>query len=552
MPPARPASRLAEPSDAARAPAAGRDALDRLTPFGWSGGLAAIFAGLALSFALFGYGVAYWRNADMDFMVVYNALLLNDGKPQEFFDHPAYWTILSAKFWFQALHAAGLLDTWTLAAIPRGSDLVAYDAAMTQAIRAGRVLALLTAGGVIAIFAVLARRLFADWRVALLATFAFAYSGGVAVHMRILRTEMIAAALCIFALMILMLAARRGSGLRPLWIGLAAALCMLGIENKVHAVLLAVTLPALAIAFGAPAGASTSFWRSGRAAWLAVAGCAIVAAFALALAWPLLTTGFDPAGARAAGLTPVLFGTFGAYQVGIGLWIVACAGVHAAVWRISPAETLATLAAIVAGLALALLPFWILYDPRNLAVALNPLERLLVFAAMEDAGQTRGGLAASIGVVLGHVKDALLRFTFVLHSSPRPTVFLTWLIFPGIVVLALRGERLAAARATLLMLAAIAIDAAGIRRGLKAEYFILSDPLIILAGAILLERAGDLTLRRPAYVIGLALMAAHIAVSQAEPVKYVMMRSGPEGVCDWRQAYLRQLPMPRCDLPPKL
>ena len=42
----------------------------------------------------------------MDFMVIYNALALNDGKPQQFFDHTAYLTILSVKFWFQLLHGA--------------------------------------------------------------------------------------------------------------------------------------------------------------------------------------------------------------------------------------------------------------------------------------------------------------------------------------------------------------------------------------------------------------------------------------------------------------
>ena len=59
-----------------------KDAFDRLTFLGWRWGLAAIVAGLAASFFLFGYALIYWRNADMDFMVIYNALVLNDGKPQ--------------------------------------------------------------------------------------------------------------------------------------------------------------------------------------------------------------------------------------------------------------------------------------------------------------------------------------------------------------------------------------------------------------------------------------------------------------------------------------
>ena len=72
-----------------------RDVLERLTFLGWSRGLAAIVIGLAASFLLFGYFVIYWRNADMDFMVIYSALAMNAGKPQHFMDHTAYLTILT-------------------------------------------------------------------------------------------------------------------------------------------------------------------------------------------------------------------------------------------------------------------------------------------------------------------------------------------------------------------------------------------------------------------------------------------------------------------------
>ena len=60
-----------------------KDAFDRLTFLGWRWGLAAIVAGLAASFFLFGYALIYWRNADMDFMVIYNALALNAGETGE-------------------------------------------------------------------------------------------------------------------------------------------------------------------------------------------------------------------------------------------------------------------------------------------------------------------------------------------------------------------------------------------------------------------------------------------------------------------------------------
>src|SRR6266852_4307204 len=172
---------------------AAKDAFDRLTLLGWRWGLAAMVGGLAASFFLFGYALIYWRNADMDFMVIYNALVLNDGKPQHFFDHTAYIAILSVKFWFRLLHALGLLDAFSLSTMPSATNAGAFDAAMTQAVRAGRLLAWLIATGSVLIFAGLVRAIVRDWRVALIATLAFAFSGGVAVHSRILRSELVAA-----------------------------------------------------------------------------------------------------------------------------------------------------------------------------------------------------------------------------------------------------------------------------------------------------------------------------------------------------------------------
>src|ERR1700726_4766806 len=273
-----PAARAEPAIDASKD--ASKDAFDRLTFLGWGWGLTAMIAGLATSFFMFGYAMVYWRKADMDFMVIYNALVVNDGKPQLFFDHTAYITILSVKLWFRLLHGLGLLDAWSLSAIPPASNAAAFDAAMTSAVRAGRVLALLIATGCVLIFAGLIRRIVRDWRVALIATLAFAFSSGIAVHSRILRSELVAACPVIFALMLLIIAGRRGSIARPLQIAMAAGLCVLGLENKVQAILLIGALPLLVLPFGSEKSASVAFWNATRSAWLAtvVAALAAVAA----------------------------------------------------------------------------------------------------------------------------------------------------------------------------------------------------------------------------------------------------------------------------------
>src|SRR5258705_12411468 len=210
-------------------------------------------------------------------MLMYSALICSDGTPRLFLARTAYLTSLALKLWFQLLHTLGLLDAYSLSAIPPASNAAAFDAAMTGAVRAGRVLAWLIATGCVLIFAALVRRIVRDWRIALMATFAFAFSGGIAVHSRILRSELVAACPVIFALMVLIVVGRRSSILRPLWMAVAAGLCVLGLENKVQAILLIGALPLLLLPFGGVKSTSIAFWRNTPSSWLAT-GIAAAAA----------------------------------------------------------------------------------------------------------------------------------------------------------------------------------------------------------------------------------------------------------------------------------
>jgi len=98
----------------------------------------------------------------------------------------------------------------------------------------------------------------------------------------------------------------------------------------------------------------------------------------------------------------------------------------------------------------------------------------------------------------------------------------------------------------MLLLGAIGIDLLNVRRGLKAEYFIFTDPLIILSGAILLDTLADLRLHKRAFAVLVTLLGLHIAVGQAEPIKYAFMRRGPEPICEWSPYYMPLLRLPWC------
>jgi hypothetical protein len=469
---------------------------------------------------------------------------MNADKPQQFMDHTAYLTILSVKSWFALLHDLGLLDAWTLPAIP--TDAAAFEMAMMHAVRAGRMLAFLIAIGSVLIFAGLSRLIFRDWRAAWLATLAFALSGGIAVHSRILRSELVAACPVIFALMILIAVGRRAHVARPLGLAAAAALCVIGLENKVQAILLVGALPLVILPFGGGRSASVTFWRT-PSSWPFTVIATIVALAAVWMASPLIVTGLDRALLNGAQFHPLLFGRFGVYQVALLALIALCMIAYAAIWRISPSETLASISAAAAGAAIALLALDVDYNTSNVIAVINPLEKMLVFADTSTTNAANGSSPfAVLLLLLDGLASVVARYTFVLHSSPRPTVFLTWLILPGIIYAWRRGERLAALQALVLMLAAIGIDTLGVRRGLKIEYFIFTDPLIILAGAVLLEALPDIRLHKWTFPIAATLIGLHVVVGQAEPIKYAFKRSGHESICEWHRYYMPLMPVPWC------
>jgi hypothetical protein len=324
---------------------------------------------------------------------------------------------------------------------------------------------------------------------------------------------------------------------------------VLGLENKVQAIVLIGALPILILPFGGAASASAAFWRASPLRWPAIFLAAITAVAAASAAWPIIATGFDRALLEAAQFRPLLLGRFGIYQAALLILIGGCIVTYAAIWRVSVAETLASMFAISAGALIMLLALDLVYNSSNVIAVVNPLEKMLTFA---DAGTTdavSGSGLSGLLLLLEGIASALARYSFVLHSSPRPTVFLVWLIVPGIVYAWRRGERQAALQASILLLAAIGIDALGVRRGLKSEYFIFTDPLIILAGAVLLDCLRDLGDRKWVYPVAAVLFVLHMVVGQADSVKHAFMRRGPESICEWNQSYLPLLPLPWCPLP---
>jgi len=109
---------------------------------------------------------------------------------------------------------------------------------------------------------------------------------------------------------------------------------------------------------------------------------------------------------------------------------------------------------------------------RQRDCGVQPVEKMLAFAMptrrLRCADPAPSGI---LWLLLDGIASVLARYTFLLHSSPRPSVFLIWLIVPGIISAWLRGERQTAIQALVLLLAAAGIDALGVRRRIEIRIF---------------------------------------------------------------------------------
>ncbi|HTK13397.1 MAG TPA: hypothetical protein VL402_06320 [Xanthobacteraceae bacterium] len=516
--------------------------IDRLFVMGWRGSLAAILIAFVVSFFLSGFWWPYWRIADMDLWMVYEAFLSNNGLRQEYFDHPGYLTILSLGTWFKWLHAFGLLSIHAISNLPVAFDGPDSGLAWMRATQAARLLSLLIALAFLTSFAFLLRCLVRDWRIAILSAFALAFSGGLMMEGRIVRTELLPAAFMYCGFLLLLLAARTQTSYRPLLVGLTSFLAALAMLNKVQFLLLILAFPPILVAFG-HRFAQPITWQSRRNQFLLMIAYGAVAVLAAVLAWPIAQAGLFDAAAVSDRVR--LFGTeFPFYQVLIGVWILGWMLTYAIMFGVGWAETVSAMAAMIAGAGLGLLVLMLRYDVHNAVVVINPFEKMLLFAKTSDAGLLQDGTmdgGAFVQSLLSGVGLLLTRLTFVLNSSPRPTIFLEWVVIAGAVFAWRRGERKVVFQVALLLAAASAIDLLGTLRGLKLEYFIVTDPLVIIAAAWLLARVPSLLMHRWVLPVGLTLMIATICVGLAEPVKHDFENDIPLSFCVPHHYYTRRV-----------
>ena len=512
---------------------------------GWKTSLVAIAAGMTVSLLLIGFSMPYWKIADQDLPLAYNGLLLNDGRAQEYFEHTGYLYQLLLAAWYRALHGFGLLPVHALSALPPSTDVAAFDRAWQQIVEAGRVLSLVLGIAFVWVYATLVRRLVGDWRVAVMAAIALAWSGGVAMHIRIMRTELLSAALVTSALLLILVAARADSFRRSVTIGFAGLCASLAIVTKVQALLPALAIPIVALAFGQTMTADA---RAPNAARRWVMALLAVAA-AIVVAYPAINLLAQGMAAVTSTYRPIGGGLSGIYQWLIALWVAAAMVTYAVLYRLALPDTVAAMAALAVGAGLGLLSLDILYQPKNVVAVANPVEHMFTFAASGASTLVHESQMLTGAFVLALAKgvaQSLAMHSFIFSTSARPTLLLEWFAIAGAVVLWRRGERRLPLQVALLIVTAWGLDAVFSLRSLQTPYFAYTDPLLILAAALVLAHLPDLQARRWAQHAAIALLFVYVVWGHLEPMNAVLRHNKPQETCAWLPAYTTKTEFPFC------
>jgi hypothetical protein len=222
----------------------------------------------------------------------------------------------------------------------------------------------------------------------------------------------------------------------------------------------------------------------------------------------------------------------GVFQTMLIVWIASGMLAFGPLWRVPLAEGLTAAFSVVGGVSLGLLPLYVYRATSSIAKVMSPLDALYYFVAPAESQCGPDGCGFPFAMIFDSVKGLLLHQTFFLQTSPRPELFLEWVIIAGIVIAFRRREYKVALQASFLICAVLAVDTVQTARALKQDYFNYTDPLIIIVGALLLAKLTDLQNHRWTYPVGATLIALHVAFSQAEPIKHAfLLRAGPESKC---------------------
>ncbi len=506
-----------------------------------------LLLGMILSFLLFGFWSPYWNKGTSNLISVYEALLYNDHLPQEFFWYPSYLSPQLLGLWYRVLHLVGLIPQYKLSDLPALTTAPVFDATWQNFVTWGRLQSFVIGCVYVCLVTVLIRRLIRMWQIAVLAGVALAFSDGIALAYRIMRSELLSSALVFLALLLTLIAAREGpNGRRFLNLGLAALLVSLSLTEKVQALLPGLTIPVIALAFGKDErDASASAVSQG--AWLRAV---ILCSLGLVLVVPTIGLVEDGLTGMASShlfqYRPLFANWPGLYQWLLVAYVAFGMVLYASIWRVRPLDTALGLMAVLVGLALGLLALYGRYDLNVVIPVVNPVEHLHAVSGSPGANLPTTSIAMLASQFLTGLGKALAVHTFFLSPSHRPTLLIEWLAIYAALLIWRRGEKQVALQIGVILVAGFAVDVSFTLRTMKIYYAPYTDPFIVLAGAIALTQFSSELMGLRAQRAILASVLAYVIWGNVESYRATYGEHSKGKVCGVAAQFVRRVSIPNC------
>jgi len=192
----------------------------------------------------------YLTHPDSDVIFPYWALMVNEGLPQDWYDHPAKYYILFLGYWYKILELVGLVDAVTLFQLQSFADI---EPPLERLVIGGRLFALVIIGTFAGVVFFAFRILFGGLFIPTVFTLLFSVSPGIDLHASLLRSEALSS-LFVFVVFTLLVHSVRNPNAVYNGMKLAAAsfFALLAVETKVNAVVPLCGLVLIAFLFYEP------------------------------------------------------------------------------------------------------------------------------------------------------------------------------------------------------------------------------------------------------------------------------------------------------------
>lgn len=453
---------------------------------------------------------SYLTTPDADVIYIAQALHMADGLSQTYFDHPAYFYILALQAWLKLFAFLGLAPEPSLALASTVPDIDGY---MQPLVVAGRWFSAFFCSLFVWVTTAGLRRMGVGALLAAGGAVGLGLSQGVAVQSLLLRAEMMSAAFVFFAYFALVAAARTDRWRQILFMMAAGFSAFVALGSKVQAIIPLIGVPFLALTLPRAdlpvLPAQPGALRNAFILFAAAASVPIIAIVGLTLLYGNYASGF-----------PVK-------EYHVVFLLVAAGTIILYGWlnRIPPEQMYAGTAAVVLGLSIGGYLLFLRHEYMNLDTIVHPVDHMLAFTRdFRDKG--------ILSVVLGDGLKSFIAFRTDGALAPIRALELGTLVLVGL--LAKRGQWRQAIHVVSLLGIAFAIEIAFNLRGYRTLYFVYTEPWILIAFVIGLERIlrearGHGKAARGRIAVGIAGFGLWSAIFALQP--NIVGKQPPGNVC---------------------